>query len=314
MRGVTLMDKGLSALSGQTTWEQRASIPPSRRLVWVWVFLLTVAVAWGVKKSIAPAGVSLQRAGLEAAQTAMSKRALEGKPGETVEVLLGEDVKQAFCFVPAGSFTMGSSVEKESLDGHENQAQVTITQSFWLAKTEVTQAQWKVVMGGVPSSFKGANLPVESITWHDAQDFIERMNSKGILPAGWKWALPTEAQWEYACRAGQTRQYSGGSLDASGWYSGNSNRRTHEVGVMQPNPWGLHDMNGNVSEWCADWYGAELAGGMDPQGYSWGFLRVRRGGSWGDGALKCRSAHRDRLSPDVRDSLVGFRPALIRMD
>ncbi len=244
----------------------------------------------------------------------MSKSLFEGKPGETLEVRLSEDVKLTFCFVPAGSFTMGCSIEKEALEGHENQVQATITQPFWLARTEVTQAQWKVVMGGLPSSFKGANLPVESITWHDALDFVERMNSKGVLPQGWKWALPTEAQWEYACQAGQARPYSGDSLEASGWYSGNSNRRTHEVGAMQPNLWGLHDMNGNVSEWCADWYGAELAGGMDPQGCAWGFLRVRRGGSWGDGASKCRSVHRDRLSPDVRDSLVGFRPALVRMD
>lgn len=311
---MTLMDKGLAALPGQSTWEQRASGSPFRRLLWVWVFLVVVAASWGVKKSIAPAGVNWQQAGREAAKAAMSKSAFEGKPGDTLEVLIGEDVLQTFCFVPAGGFSMGNSFDKEDLDRPENQVQVTITQSFWLAKTEVTQAQWKVVMGGVPSSFKGANLPVESITWHDAQDFIERMNSKGILPAGWMWKLPTEAQWEYACRAGKARHYSGDSLDASGWYSGNSNRRTHEVGVMQPNPWGLHDMNGNVSEWCADWYGAELAGGMDPQGCAWGFLRVRRGGSWGDGASKCRSAHRDRLSPDVRDSLVGFRPALVRMD
>lgn len=272
------------------------------------------AAAWGIKKGIESSGVSWEQAGLGAAKTAMSKSIFEGKLGGILEVLLGEDVKQAFCFVPAGSFTMGNSFGNEGLESRESLVQVTITQPFWLARTEVTQAQWKVVMGGVPSSFKGANLPVESITWHDAQDFIERMNSTGTLPAGWKWALPTEAQWEYACRAGQTQHYSGGSLDESGWYSGNSNGRTHEVALMQPNPWGLHDLNGNVSEWCADWYGAELAGGMDPQGCAWGFLRVRRGGSWGDGASKCSSMHRDRLSPDVRDSLVGFRPALVRMD
>ncbi len=308
------MDKGLSALSGQTSWEHRASVPSSRRLVWVFAFLFLAAAAWGIKKGVDLTGASWQQADLGVATTAMSKSTLEGKPGKILEVLLGEDVKQTFCFVPAGGFTMGNLFDKEGLDRPENQVQVTITQSFWLARTEVTQAQWKVVMGGSPSSFKGANLPVESITWHDAQDFVERMNSKAMLPSGWKWALPTEAQWEYACRAGQARPYSGDSLDASGWYSGNSNRRTHEVGVMQPNPWGLHDMSGNVSEWCADWYSAELAGGMDPQGCAWGFLRVRRGGCWGDGASKCRSAHRDRLSPDVRDSLVGFRPALVRMD
>lgn len=314
MRGVTLMDKGLSALSGQSTWEHRTSVPQFRRMIWVLAFLLMAAAAWGIKKGIESAGFGWEQAGQGAAKTAMSKSTFEGKLGGILEVQLGEDVKQAFCFVPAGSFTMGNSFGNEGLESHESLVQVTITQPFWLARTEVTQAQWKVVMGGLPSSFKGANLPVESITWHDAQDFIERMNSKGMLPEGWKWALPTEAQWEYACRAGQTQDYSGGSLDESGWYSGNSNRRTHEVGFMQPNPWGLHDMNGNVSEWCADWYGAELAGGMDPQGSAWGFLRVRRGGSWGDGASKCRSSHRDRLNPDVRDSLVGFRPALVRMD
>jgi formylglycine-generating enzyme required for sulfatase activity len=278
----------------------------------VLLFLPLVALVYGIVDNASEGSLEQKRS--SETRRVMLEEIEAGAPGRMLEVILGEEEVQQFCFVPAGSFLMGSSAHEAGRDSHENQVRVTVSQSFWLARTEVTQAQWRVLMGGNPSSFKGANLPVESVSWHDAMGFVGKLNASGLLPAGWKCVLPTEAQWEHACRAGQTGLYSGGSLDEVGWYSGNSQRQTHEVGARKPNLWGLHDMHGNVSEWCADWYGSELSGGVDPQGSVWGMLRIRRGGSWGDGASNCRSAHRGRLHPDVILSLVGFRPALVRMN
>jgi formylglycine-generating enzyme required for sulfatase activity len=131
------------------------------------------------------------------------------------------------------------------------------------------------------------------------------------LPEGWKFALPTEAQWEYACRAGEKGPFSGGSLDDVGWYDENSDSETHEVGEKKPNAWGLHDMHGNVWEWCADWWDDTLKGGVDPTGPSSGVDRVYRGGSWGFDASDCRAARRGGSGPDDRLNDLGFRPALV---
>lgn len=191
---------------------------------------------------------------------------------------------------------------------------VTLTEPFWLGKTEVTQAQWEALMGSNPSLFKGADLPVEQVSWRDANEFClkltERELAAGRLPDGYVYSLPTEAQWEYACRAGTTGDFAG-NLDAMGWYGGNSGMQTHPVGRKQANAWGLHDMHGNVSEWCADWHG-EYAGGsmIDPRGPGVGELRVVRGGSWVDTPSSCRSGYRHRLTPDIRVHFLGFRVAL----
>ncbi|MFM7603827.1 MAG: formylglycine-generating enzyme family protein, partial [Prosthecobacter sp.] len=156
-----------------------------------------------------------------------------------------------------------------------------------------------------------ANLPVENVIWEDAQAFIARLNEKRILPADWKFALPTEAQWEYACRACEKGPYSGGTLDEVGWYDGNSGSKTHEVAQKKANAWGLYDMHGNVWEWCADWYDDTLKGGTDPVGPTSGDSRVIRGGSWINVASYCRAASRGRRGPGSRSDDLAFRPALV---
>ena len=197
--------------------------------------------------------------------------------------------------------------------------QVTLTKPYWLGATEVTQGQWEAIMGNNPSNFKGVNLPVDSVSYEDALAFCrkltERERAAGRLPAGYEYSLPTEAQWEYACRAGTKGDYAGdyaGNLDAMGWYDGNSGKKTHEVGGKQANAWGVYDMHGNVWEWCADWYGDKLPGGSvsDFKGAASGSYRVNRGGCWGNDAAYCRSAYRNRLSPGFRFDRLGFRLAL----
>ncbi len=245
------------------------------------------------------------------AQVRLSKEVQSGAVGGKLEIPLSSSVNAQLCFIPSGSFTMGSPSSEDSRSSDEGQVEVTLSQPFWLAKTEVTQAQWEAVMGSNPSQFKGANLPVENVSWDDAQSFVAKLNDKQILPQGWKFALPTEAQWEYACRAGEKGPYSGGSLDEVGWYDGNSGSKTNEVSQKKPNAWGLHDMHGNVYEWCADWYSDTLNGGVDPTGLSSGDDRVFRGGSWYLNASYCRAAYRRGGSPGHRGNRLGFRPALV---
>jgi formylglycine-generating enzyme required for sulfatase activity len=206
---------------------------------------------------------------------------------------------------------MGSSSSEEGHSIGENQVEVMLTQPFWLAKTEVTQAQYKAVMGSNPSNFKGDNLPVENVSWNEAQAFIDKLNEKQILPQGWKFALPTEAQWEYACRAGEKGPYSGGSLDEVGWHDDNSGSKPHEVAQKKPNLWGLYDMHGNVYEWCGDWYVGTLTGGADPAGSASGSFKVYRSGSWDGSSSKCRAAYRDGEYPSNSHNNMGFRPALV---
>lgn len=254
---------------------------------------------------------AVAKAKAEAELRAITAKLQSTSLGTQLEIPLTETVRQLFIVVPSGSFTMGSSSSEEKYSSDEGLVDVTLSQSFWLAKTEVTQAQWEVVMGSNPSQFKGANLPVENVSWDDAQSFIAKLSDKQILPQGWKFALPTEAQWEYACRAGGKGPYSGGSLDEVGWYNGNSGSKIHEVGQKKPNAWGLQDMHGNVLEWCADWYAERLQGGVDPTGPSSGADRVNRGGSWNSYAYVCRAAERRRYYSGYRLNFLGFRPALV---
>ena len=224
-----------------------------------------------------------------------------------------------FILLPAGTFTMGSpSDEPGSYSDEQPQHQVTLTQPFYMQQTEVTQAQWEAVMGSNPSYFSGCpTCPVEQVSWDDAQTFINYMNTRGEGTYG----LPTEAQWEYAARAGSTTAfYNGGitetgngydpNLDAIGWYTYNSGSKTHPVAQKTPNAWGLYDMSGNVFEWCQDWFSSsyyESSPSTDPVGPSSGSYRVQRGGTWSIYALSCRSAYRNNSSPDGRASSFGFR-------
>ena len=227
------------------------------------------------------------------------------KAGERREADLSGGVKLDLCGIPAGSFTMGGT------GSDETQHEVTLTKSFWLGRTEVTQAQWEAVTGKNPSNFKGKDLPVETVSWDDASDFCKKLNAKDLLPAGWRWTLPTEAQWEYACRAGTTGDYAG-ALDDMAWYDSNSGSKTHPVGTKKANEWGLSDMHGNVWEWCADWYGDYPKGtATDPTGSNDGSNRVDRGGSWDNVGSLCRSAGRRWYSPGFRIYGIGFRVAAV---
>jgi formylglycine-generating enzyme required for sulfatase activity len=192
---------------------------------------------------------------------------------------------------------------------------VTLTAYFWLAKTEITQRQWGFLMDRNPSKTKGENLPVESVSWVEAVSFCrqltEREKAAGRLPSGYRFTLPTEAQWEYACRAGTTEKYAG-TLDMMAWYSNNSDGHSHGVAEKQANAWGLFDMHGNVWEWCLDWYGDYPGGAVnDPAGPPTGTNRVCRGGGWSNSARICRSSYRGWDVPNSSFDVLGFRIALI---
>ncbi len=235
-----------------------------------------------------------------------------------------------FRYCPAGTFTMGSPTNESGRYSDEGpQRAVTLTNGFWMLETEVTQGLWQAVMGNNPSAFSSSGkyssdvrgmdtsqFPVENVSWEDCQEFIAKLNSLGIAPSGLKFRLPTEAEWEYACRAGTTGPYAGSSLDSLGWYSSNSNSRTHEVGKKSANAWGLCDMHGNVWEWCADWfdgnYYAKTNNAQNPINVTRGSYRGLRGGCWGDDARRCRSALRGFNDPADRDCNGGFRLVLGR--
>jgi formylglycine-generating enzyme required for sulfatase activity len=225
--------------------------------------------------------------------------------------------------IPKGTFMMGSPETEKGRKENETQHEVTISKDYYLGVYEVTQAQYEKVMGKNPSSFpvakvgnENADLPVENVSWHDAVRFCKKLSD---LPeekkAGREYRLPTEAEWEYACRAGSKTAYAfddeEGLLPEYGWFSRNSSRRTHTVGLLEPNAWGLYDMHGNVWEWCSDRYGDYPKGAVsDPSGPKEGSYRVFRGGGWSLGAAFCRSACRDGLAPSIRINVIGFRVAL----
>jgi sulfatase modifying factor 1 len=235
----------------------------------------------------------------------------------SVDLSGGPVLQMAWC--PAGSFTMGSPATEDGRNGDETRHQVTLTKGFWIGQYQVTQAQWEQVMGENPSEFKGPNLPVESVTWHDCQRFIATLNDR--VP-GSAFRLPTEAEWEYACRAGTGTAVNSGNglrsrqdMDRVAWiYVPNSrSRQPQPVGLKAPNAWGLFDMHGNVSEWCSDWYEAELGSNpaTDPLGPDSGPGRVHRGGSWASTPVTCRSASRAWDDPGRRRNSLGLRLALV---
>jgi formylglycine-generating enzyme required for sulfatase activity len=226
---------------------------------------------------------------------------------DALEFEIAPGVKMTFRWCPSGKFMMGSPHTEKDRGGNEGQMEVTLSEGFWMAKTQVTQAQWEAVMERNPSKFKGGNRPVENVSWRDAQDFLDKLNARLGRSDGGKMVLPTEAQWEYVARADQAEIYAGGSLDEVAWYSGNSGGETHPVAMKKANAWGLHDMSGNVWEWCQDWYGAELSGGTNPVGPSSGTSRVIRGGSWASVAFGCRVADRYDYDPAGTGSGIGFR-------
>jgi formylglycine-generating enzyme required for sulfatase activity len=209
--------------------------------------------------------------------------------------------------IPPGNFEMGSN---DSDSDEKPVHQVTIGAVFALGKTEVTQGQWKAIMGSNPSHFSscGDDCPVENVSWNDAQEFIQKLNAR----TGKQYRLPSEAEWEYACRAGTRQQYCGSdNLDSTGWYTQNSGYSTHPASRKQANAFGLYDMTGNVWEWVEDSY-HDSYNGAPADGSAWsgdGAKRVLRGGSWYYGPQDARAAYRDGDEPAIRSNINGFRLA-----
>ena len=224
--------------------------------------------------------------------------------GESWTNSLGMD----FVWIPAGSFLMGSPSDEEGRHSNERPHEVRISEGFWTKTCTVTQGEWEAVLGENPSRFqeRGPRCPVEKVSWDDAQEYIRRLNRRES-GSGNLYRLPTEAEWEYAARAG-TAGSRHGELSEVAWYWENSDRRSHRVGRKRANGWGLHDMLGNVWEWTADWYGWYPEGPVtDPRGPATGASRVTRGGSWYIDAQNVRFAFRYNLSPGTRRSTLGFR-------
>jgi sulfatase modifying factor 1 len=222
-------------------------------------------------------------------------------------------------WVDPGIFTMGSAETETGRDSDEGQFEVTLSKGFWLGRYEVTQAQWNEVMGTTPGYFTGDGLPVEQVSWEDAMAFCAELQVRefaaGRLPAGYVCSLPTEAQWEYACRAGTTTATSFGDLitAAQANFDG-SIGATSVVGSYPANPWGFHDMHGNVWEWCSDWYGAYPSGIVtDPTGAPSSNNISLRGGSWSGDGQSIRSANRHFALPSFTHNSIGFRVCLPRI-
>lgn len=266
-------------------------------------------------------GVSAAR--MRKAQEAWAKH-LGRKVEETVEI--GKGVTMTFVLVPPGKFQMGSPADEKERDEDETLHTVTLTESFYLAKYEVTQAQYEALTGKNPSHFKGSDLPVECVSWEDARDYAAKLTTK--RKDKYLYRLPTEAEWEFSCRGGHPsfRPFGIGdglflssfqsNFDGNNPYGGAEkgphHAKTSPVGSYQANALGLYDMHGKVWEWCSDWYAAYPKRTVtNPAGPSRGSGRVIRGGSWNDDAPLCRAAYRYRGTPTNRSNGLGFRLACI---
>ena len=229
-------------------------------------------------------------------------------------------------YVKAGTFIMGSPESEEDRSDNEIQHKVTISKDFYIGKYEVTQREYKAVMGTNPSKYKGDNRPVETVSWYNAVEYCNKLSEKEGLTKAYTidgttvtlnnnatgYRLPTEAQWEYAARGGNKSQgykYSGSdTVDSVAWHSGNSDSSTHNVGTKAANELGIYDMSGNVYEWCYDWYDDYSSGSVtDPEGSSTGSYRVFRGGIWRYDSGYCRVAFRHSGYPSFSYHLIGFR-------
>lgn len=252
---------------------------------------------------------------IEARRVSAAKPAPFDTASPSNQVIAGLNLE--LIWVKPGSFTNGSPADEPFRDKAEDpRTHIILTKGFWLGRTEVTQAQYESLMQTNPSTFTavGSNAPVEEVSWLDAMEFCrvltDREKAAGRLPDRYEFTLPTEAQWEYAYRAGTTGSYPGNPEEME-WYDKNSGATTHPVALKQPNPWGFYDMSGNVLEWCFDWYGPYPGGTVnDPVGPARGFFKMARGGSWRNAIQVGRSAARAGGSIGRRDYTIGFRLAL----
>ena len=225
-------------------------------------------------------------------------------------------IRMEFVLIPSGSFRMGGDKNREQAEDHETPRHfVQFSKAFFMGKYEVTQAQWSAIMDNNPSEFKDNARPVETVSWNDVQAFILKLNTKEETNT---YRLPTEAEWEYAARADSESSYAFGSdtniLSQYAWYRNNSGGKTHPVGQLNPNAWGLYDMHGNVHEWCQDWFDRKYyskSPSTAPSGPSTGLAKALRGGDWGSEDWYCRCASRSLSLPGRRSNRLGFR--LIRM-
>ena len=255
-----------------------------------------------------------------------NKKAIDPKVFKVLFESIKKDIGLEMVFCPSGSFMMGSHEDELGRFDDEVRHRVTLTKFFYIGKFPVTQKQYQKITGKNPSFFKGDNHPVECVNWNDAKAFCERLNKiyEPKMPEGFNFDLPTESQWEYACRVGTVSALNSGkdltskcdkcsNLDKVAWYFGNSGGKTHPVGLKKPNAWGIYDMHGNVDEWCNDWYGRDISseGRVDPTGPFNGTGHVLRGGSWYDTPNFCRSSYRLSHTPDDSNNLIGFRIALV---
>ncbi|MBF0163762.1 MAG: formylglycine-generating enzyme family protein [Magnetococcales bacterium] len=234
------------------------------------------------------------------------------------ELVITNTIGMELVRIPAGRFIMGSdsATDPDGVAVERPAHAVEITRPFYLGRYEVTQAQWLAVMASRRSQFSGMRLPVENVSWEDIQEFLQLLNEREKSRL---YRLPSEAEWEYAARAGTTTIRPWGddvaAMERHAWFGydqGNALMRTHPVGQLAPNAWGLHDMLGNVWEWVADWHGRYEAGEVvqDPVGPERGRSRIVRGGSWNNAASFVRVANRHDYQPDYRSGAVGFRLAM----
>lgn len=228
-----------------------------------------------------------------------------GQESISKEIELIEGVKIKMTYVPPGSFMMGSpESETERNAEREQQHKVFITKGFWLAEKEFTQEHWEKIMGYNPSHTKAWNHPVEQVSYNDVQSLMKKLNEQGGT-----FRLPTEAEWEYACRAGSDKAY-GQPIEDIVWHIGNSGRQSHPVATKKPNAWGFYDMQGNILEWCSDWFKEDNTDeSIDPKGPKEGIYKVQRGGQFTGRTKHTRAADRQRALPDSREFYEGFRLA-----
>jgi len=275
--------------------------------------LLVTMPAWGQTTVIKRTPKSSQPAkkGSTSTKPVAQKPAEQKLDRSSIERIVQQLIAN-MVYVEGGTFTMGATSEQGSdPDGDEKPAHRVTVSSFSIGKYEVTQEEWKAVMGSNPSVFKGAKRPVENVSWNDCLLFISKLNSM----TGKRFRMLTEAEWEFAARGGNKSKgykYAGShTLDDVAWYDSNSSRSTHDVGLLAPNELGLYDMSGNVSEWCSDWkglYGSESQ--TNPSGPASGSYRVDRGGCWLSDAGLCRVSFRSNFTPGLGGRILGLRIAL----